>query len=314
GPGRRAWRRRDLRLLGAAWTLFVCAALIWWWPAGRAAHDAGSFRILVYRDDLDKVVSMPLQQYLEGVVGAEMPASFALEALKAQAVAARTLVAYRLAGGLHDDAHPDALVSTDYRTGQAWRPAAWWQAAEHSLAARKIDQAVQATAGEIVTYQGRPIMPAFFSSSGGRTEDSGDYWQESLPYLKSVADPFDAGSPYAQTETVISVAQAAAKLGLTPAQAGLLRVVRRDGSGRVAQVSAGSKRFTGRAVREALGLRSNWFSVTRSGDVLHFTVRGNGHGVGMPQYGADHMAEKGYTYRDILRYYYTGVEISRWQP
>lgn len=266
--------------------------------------------------------TLPLEEYLEGVVAAEMPANFPLEALKAQAVAARTLALRALAQGVRIPSAPMAQLSSDYRSGQAWAspeslrrrwgPILWY------FNMRKIRQAVSQTAGVVVVYQGELIFPAFHSTSGGRTEDSENYWATAQPYLRSVESPGEESSPYYRTRVVKSANEVATRLGVELAARGStqqtalkMEVVSTYPSGRVQWVRLGGRLFSGREVREKLGLPSSWFTVRESGDQLIFDVRGYGHGVGMSQYGAAAMARRGQSFAQILTHYYTGVTLAR---
>lgn len=356
-------RRRERRVpLRWALALMAASAFCGWW-VGRmdALPERPPVLLNVYRHDIDRVVTMDLEEYVKGVVAAEMPATFHIEALKAQAVAARTLALYLLQQNRPLPDHSEAIISTDFRTHQAWRSAEsareewgfsyYWRWA-------KISRAVAETRGLIMTYGGEVIYPAYHASSGGRTEDSENYWTSYMPYLRSVDDPYSANDRYRETEAVVSKVQlveavaalagtdAAAVLAGTAAPAGAggaggagaaraagsgggigaggeaqapaalrllpVQVLSRFPSGRVERVQVGGVVVTGRQLREALGLRSNWFEVEDLGDSVRFIVRGYGHGIGMSQYGANAMARAGFGFDQILTHYYTGVEIVSW--
>lgn len=254
---------------------------------------------------------MTLEEYVQGVVAAEMPASFHMEALKAQAVAARTYAYRRILRGDTLPDHPEANLSSDYTSGQAW--VSWndflarFGLVEGRRLQRRIQNAVRQTAGVIAVYRNEPILAVYHSTSGGRTENSEHYWSEALPYLRSVADPFSANSPHHYSTAVVSLPELAEKLGVDDASD--IRVVERYPSGRVKTLEAGGKWFSGRTVRQRLGLKSTWFSVELIGHEAVFSVWGYGHGVGMSQYGAQGMAEQGYGYKEILKYYYHGIDL-----
>lgn len=259
----------------------------------------------------NKLISLTLEEYVQGVVAAEMPPSFHLEALKAQAVAARTYAYRRI---LRDDRipeHHEAHLSSDYRSGQAW--ISWDEFLETHGAAvgralqRKIRTAVKQTTGIIACYDGEPILAVYHSTSGGRTENSEHYWNESLPYLRSVEDPFSANSPVHYSTATISLEKLAEVLGVE--RVNNFKVIERYPSGRVKTVEAGDKWFSGREIRERLSLRSTWFTAEILGQEMVFSVWGYGHGVGMSQYGAQGMALKGYSYSEILQYYYQDIEL-----
>ena len=318
------------------------------WPLQRKVPE---FSIRLLREDLGKVVEMDLEEYLIGVVSGEMPADFHQEALKAQAVAARTYALYRL--GLNSGSPKDneAHVSSDFRSGQAWiSPEAQrerWGWYLYFQKRRQITSAIEATRGEVLVYGGQPIFAAYHSTSGGTTQDSGAYFND-LPYLRGVTSPGEEVSPYYQTTKWLTWREVADKLGMeippglkeqldrgnpgipgeftiyeseapdesldseAPKLAGLAQITELYSTGRVRSMEIFGMSFTGREIREKLGLRSNWFTVELAGDGLTFHVKGYGHGVGMSQYGAQAMALMGSSYRNILGHYYTGVQLTQW--
>jgi len=330
-PRRRApWRPRRGYFPVHASLLFILAALITGWVVGRlgAVGERPPLMLPIYRHDIGETVMMSLDDYVKGVVAAEMPVEFHLEALKAQAVAARTLALGLLEAGTPLPDHPEAIISTDFRTHQAWvspeELRERWGAFNFFLRWSKISRAVAATRGLVITYDGALIYPAYHSSSGGHTEDSENYWTSYSPYLRGVEDPYVTGSRYERTEAVIAKSEIVRKVSAVagrPIEAAtgaedpappLVEVISRFPSGRVEWVRVGDVRLTGRQLREALGLRSNWFYPSDEGDVVRFEVRGYGHGIGMSQYGAEGMARAGFTFDQILTHYYTGVEIVPW--
>lgn len=302
------------------------------WFAGLRAEpgDTVNRQIVVWRHDTKSAISMPLEEYLKGVVAAEMPVSFHIEALKAQAIAARTYTLHTLATRKGVPGHPEADVTTDPAIDQAWTSESAlrrrWGFLEYYWRWRKISRAVDETRGLVLTYGGNLISAVFHSDSGGVTENAENYWSSSVPYLRSVPDPVPANSPYTLTKVtlpysqIIAAVQKVAESAQQPAlpvtakaQAdgkSLVNVLKRYPSGRVELVAVGDKTLSGRALREALGLRSNWFDVSDNGQAVEFTVHGYGHGVGMSQFGADAYAKAGASYADILQYYYTGVQIT----
>lgn len=198
-----------------------------------------------------------------------------------------------------------------YDVGQAYLSEAeqkekWGEG--YALYAGKIHSAVRATAGEIMTYDGEPILAAFHAQSGGRTEDAAYVWNTAVPYLKSVDSKGDRQAPNNETTVTIAAKALAERLGIADDAA--VSVRKRTEAGYVAEVHAGSKTFSGREIRERLGLRSADFTIAKNGDSYIFTVHGYGHGAGMSQYGASFLAEQGKNYHEILRHYYTGISFS----
>lgn len=244
-----------------------------------------------------------LEEYVAGVVAAEMPAAFPEEALKAQAVAARTYQVRQMQA-----AGSEAVL---YDVGQAYlseqgQKEKWGES--YALYAGKIRSAVRATAGEIMTYDGEPILAAFHAQSGGKTEDAENVWNAAVPYLKSVDSKEDRQAPNNETTMTIAAKTLAEKLGV--AKDAAVAVKKRTEAGYVEEVQAGNKTFSGREIREKLGLRSANFTIAKSGDSYLFTVHGYGHGAGMSQYGASFLAEQGKNYHEILRHYYTNISFS----
>lgn len=330
-------RQRHGRRWGAgAWILWfglmlsvgvVSGAGVGWWRGQDEA--ARSPVIALWRADEEQLALMDLEEYLVGVVAAEMPSSFHMEALKAQAVAARTYALRAMAQGRRVREHPEAVLSTVASAGQAWLSPEGlrqrWGERDFPRHWERIVRAVAETRGEVLVFEGQLIEALYHSTSGGHTENAHDYFRYSHPYLQGVPDPYSSHSPHHSRLIVMSRREVWEKLGLEPvmAQEGdgvpvaswpgeSLQIVARTATGRVKTLRVGQREFSGREVRERLGLPSSWFQVEERGDQVFWTVRGNGHGVGMSQYGADGMARAGYDYRAILAHYYRGVRVARW--
>ena len=268
------------------------------------------------------LTEMSMADYLRGVVRAEMPASFALEALKAQAVAARTYVRYHMENGGTAN-HPEADVCGNSACCQAYlsaeEAAANWgtQAAEYEA---KIDRAVAETDGECVLYENRPILAAFHSSSAGTTQDSANVWSSSLPYLQSVVSPENEDTvPNYRSTASFSAADLQATLQAALPEAALtgdpstwFTNIRQESNGTVTALTVGGVEVKGSELRTILGLRSACFTISFAGDTVTFSVTGYGHGVGMSQYGANVLAADGMDYRDILAWYYTGTTVAEY--
>jgi stage II sporulation protein D len=279
--------------------------------------------IKVYMHEINQVVAMNLEDYVKGVVAAEMPAEFELEALKAQAVAARTYAVKHMAifGGAGSQEHPGADVTTDHKDSQAWynetKLKENW-GANYGKYWNRISQAVNQTQGLIITYQGEPINAVFHSTSGERTASAKEVWGFEYPYLQSVACSWDQLSPRYQDTKAISFVELEARLGtdagiMAAAQGGrsadVVSIIDYTNSGRVNRVRIGSKTLTGLEVRQQLELRSANFIVEAASDKLIFKTIGYGHGVGLCQYGANGQAKQNRNFRQILTYYYTGTAI-----
>lgn len=274
--------------------------------------------VSVYRSQSDKVQTIDFQDYVVGVVASEMPADFNIEALKAQALAARTYVVKHLLRGPKADLPKDAEV-TDTKYYQVYKShddlkKEWGDDYDSKIA--KIEQAVSETAGEIITYNGQPIESMFFSTSNGYTEDSEDYWSNKIPYLKSVKSPWDENSPKSFETTTIPVSTFEQDLGvnLEEESGSIGKVVKTTNGHRVGKIKIAGHAFTGRDVREKLGLRSTDFELKKKDGKIYAETQGFGHGVGMSQYGANGMAKQGKSYKDIVTYYYSDVDIEKINP
>ncbi len=267
----------------------------------------------------DGVETVTMSDWLPGVVAGEMPALFEEEALKAQAVAARTYIMYSM--GREKPAHPEADVCDDpacckaHSTDEELREK-WGESYEENMA--RVLEAVRSTDGEYMSYGGEVIQAVFHSSSSGRTEDSAAIWQAE-PYLVSVESPETAEdvpnyvtsvtvSPEDFREAVLTV-HPEAEFGEDPAF--WLGAAVRDASGRVESVDIGGTQVPGTELRTLFQLRSTAFTLDYTAEGFLFTVTGYGHGVGMSQYGANVMAEDGADYEEILTHYYPGAELTR---
>ena len=268
------------------------------------------------------VEEMPMDEYLLGVLRAEMPASFEPEALKAQAVAARTYTLHKMAWG-SIERHPDADACDDITCCKAYKTAedaaAEW-GAEALYYEEKLRRAVAETDGEVIVYGGQPVLAVFFSSAAGHTQGAGEVWQSDLPYLKSVDSPEDASLVPNYYSTVRFTAQEfrdlfhaaypAAKLDGDADR--FITDLRRNDAGFVSSLCVGGVTVRGNDLRTVLGLRSPSFTVETDGGALVFHVTGYGHGVGMSQYGANAMAKEGYTCEEILEHYFSGAQVVLW--
>lgn len=273
--------------------------------------------ISVYRTTEKKVDIVPIEEYITGVISAEMPADFEIEALKAQAMAARTYIIRRLAGKNFSDV-PEGAHVTDTEQHQVYMDSQqqkerWGR--DYDWKVRKVRQAVVETAGKVLTYEGKPIDATFFSTSNGFTENSEEYWAQKIPYLRSVQVPWDEKSPkYAGSQT-FTLKQLEEKLGIKlAAQASTLdkaiKIMEKTTGNRIAKLQIGDQVLSGRTFREKLNLPSSAFDIQVKPDgSVQVTTLGYGHGVGMSQWGANGMAKEGKKATDIVKYFYQGIAI-----
>ena len=280
----------------------------------------GAAVIAVYDHREEAVRRMDLEDYVLGVTAGEMPASFPEEALKAQAVAARTYALYHMGKGGCGKTGADVCTSSaccqaycsDARMREKWGRA-------YRANREKLLSAVSATAGEVLLYEGAPIDALYHSASGGRTENAGDVYTTDVPYLKSVMSTAETGTNRLAGEKRMGRKDFCALVnGKWPGaklSAGSLEkeftVTETLPSGRVKTVQVGNETHTGRELRSLLGLDSTLFSVSCTAEEIVFSTKGYGHGVGMSQTGANAMALGGRTYAEILLYYYTDVTLGR---
>ena len=247
----------------------------------------------------DDVNYVDLDEYLLGVVAGEMPANFEKEALKAQVVASRTYVYNR-------NLSVDNTTNTQVYLDDSEMKKKWGD--NYNEYYEKIKSAVAETKNEVMMYQGDYISALFFSSSNGYTENVEDYFDSSaLPYLRSVDSHWDLTiDPKNTRQMTFTKSELESKFSCENLD---FNIIAYKKSGRVETLSGGGKNYSGREVREKLGLPSSCFTIDYANGKYTFTTKGSGHGVGMSQYGAQAMALDGASYKDILNHYYTGIEI-----
>ena len=267
-----------------------------------------------------EVEELNMDEYLYGVVSAEMPASYDKEALKAQAIVARTYTIYQKRNS--PDKHVGAGMCDSYACCQAWiskeERLNKWEEAERESNWQKIVSAVDETSGKIVTYGGTPINAFFHSNSGGITESSVNMWGGiDYPYLKSVQTSGEDGySQYSSNVTITNedllnkIKEKYSNIEIDFTNNESIKIIDYTESNRVRTVRFGNVEMAGTEARTLLGLKSTNFEISRTDNDVTFSVIGYGHGVGMSQTGADSMAKSGSNFEEIIKHFYTGVEIS----
>lgn len=252
-----------------------------------------------------EVIEMPLEEYVLCVTLAEVPGSFEVEALKAQAVVARTFTCKRM----DQPKHENCPVCTDSGCCQAYISVdSYLNKGGTRETVEKVKNAVDATAGQVLMYQGSYIEATYFSCSGGRTEDALAVWGNDVPYLQSVESPGEEMATHYTDTVVFSKREFLSRLGLSSDAVRIENISYTDGGG-VASVTVCGKTFSGTKIRSLLELRSTAFAITPLGDNVTVTTKGFGHRVGLSQYGAEAMAVQGKTYVEILSHYYQGTEL-----
>lgn len=256
------------------------------------------------------IENMNLEDYLVGVVSSEVPVYFEEEALKAQAVAARTYALKQIENNKDKEYDVTADVySQVYQTDEELKNK-WGNKYEEYIS--KIKKAVNSTKGEYISYNNDIIYAFFFSTSNGYTEDNKNVFGQDLPYLKSVDSSFDE----AETSSFITVKEINLndfynKLGIEYSNDLLITDINKSESGRILSLKINNNAFKGREFQSKLSLRSNDFTINKEDNIVKITTKGFGHGVGMSQYGANALAKQKKSYQDILKYYYIGTNIQK---
>lgn len=257
--------------------------------------------VTVYRSN-GKIINLELEEYVLGVVGAEMPASFNIEALKAQAILART---YALKSIKNGKKLTDTVSTQAYKDNSELQKL--WKN-DYTKYYEKIKKAVNETKGKVILYNNEYIDAVYHSTSNGKTENSKNVWKNSLPYLVSVDSSWDKNVKSYKKETIFEINEFCNILKLDVEEPITYEIIHNE-TGRVRQITINNKTFSGTEFRNLLKLRSTDFEIEINDEKVKVTTYGYGHGVGMSQYGANEMAKQGYSYIQILKHYYTGVVI-----
>lgn len=252
--------------------------------------------------------TVPFESYIIGVLAGEMPANFELEALKAQALAARSYVLKKMEQNKNNNYDIVDTVMNQVYLDESQMRAKWKDQYEEKL--QKITKAVNDTQGEYIAYNGEVIQAFFFSTSSGKTENSEEVFQESLPYLRSVDSTWDSDvSPVFNEIYKFTLEEFYQKLNLPYEEKLQINIVDTTSTGRIKNIEINRQKFKASDLTKLLNLRSTYFNIEQNGNIITIQTKGYGHGVGMSQYGAQAMALKGYNYQEIIKYYYQNVEI-----
>ena len=264
--------------------------------------------VRVKHETTGEIVNVPFEDYIRGVLAGEMPVSFELEALKAQAVAARSYVLKKMEQNVKNDYDVVDTVSNQVYLDDETLKSRWNDQFDEKM--NKLKTAVIETKGEYIAYNCEVAEAFFFSTSTGKTENCEEVFQQALPYLRSVDSSWDSEvSPVFNSSVELSLHDFYVKLNLPYSDDLNIQIKNTPSTGRIKQLTINGTDFTGNQVYSALGLRSTFFDIQKVGTNIQVNTKGFGHGVGMSQYGALAMAKKGYTYDQILKHYYQGVEI-----
>ena len=257
----------------------------------------------------DVIIKVPFEDYIVGVLAGEMPVSFELEALKAQAVAARSYVMKKMQTNIDKeydvvDTVMNQVYLDDEHLQEVWKE-------DYTNNINKIKQAVLETFNEYLEYDGKIVDAMFFSTSVGATENSEEVFTSEVPYLRSVVSTWDSISPVYEVNYTFELEDFYNKLNLNYSESLNIELLETTSTGRVKKLKINGVTLEGNTVVSNLKLKSNHFTIKLEGDKVYITTKGYGHGVGMSQYGAQAMALEGYKYDEILKYYYQGVEIKK---
>lgn len=263
-------------------------------------------KIKVKNENTGQIIEIPFEKYIKGVVSGEMPCSFDIEALKAQAVASRSYALYHMNGREYDvtNTTSNQVYLTEEELKERWKD-------KYEENSKIIEEAVNQTRGEYLTYNGEIVNAMFFSTSVGKTENSEEVFVSEVPYLRSVESSWDESSPTYSDVVKIDIAEFYEKLNLPYNENLKIETLETTSTGRIKILKINNQEMKGRDVALKLNLKSNYFKIIQNEKTLTITTKGYGHGVGMSQYGANGMAKEGYKYKDILKHYYLGTEIKK---
>lgn len=270
-------------------------------------HDK---KIKVKREKNGEILELYFEDYIVGVLSGEMPANFELEALKAQAVAARSYAYKKILNNKSNEYDVIDTVSNQVYLDDNELKTKWKDNYSNNL--KKIKTAVSETNGEYITYNNEVIEAFFFSTSNGKTENVEEIFSSPRPYLKSVDSTWDQDvSPVFHDTEEFSLNDFYTKLNLPYQDKLNVEITEKTSTGRPKKVKINGKELDASIVRTNLNLRSTAFIITQIGTNVKIETTGFGHGVGMSQYGAQGMAKQGYSYKEIIKHYYQGVEIKK---
>lgn len=265
--------------------------------------------VRIKRSDSGNIDVVPLEDYVIHVIAGEMPVDFHIEALKAQAVASRSYVMYQITKSQNKDYDVIDTVLNQVYLDDNYLKNVWGNNYDEYMS--KIKDAVFSTSYEYITYNGELAEALFFSTSSGITENSEDVFIQEVPYLRSVESPYDSISPAFNYNLEYTYSEFCNLLGLNYSNNINVETLDKTRTGRINKIKINEKIFSGSDVAYLLNLKSTNFLISQYDNKVHIKTSGYGHGVGMSQYGAEGMAEAGFTYDEILKHYYSGVEIEK---
>lgn len=265
--------------------------------------------VRVYDEETGVISKIPIEEYIVGVVAGEMPVDFEMEALKAQSVAARSYVMIQMERNIDKEYDVVDTVTNQVYLDKEKLMSVWKD--QYTEKINKIKTAVLETMGEYISYDGKVAEAMFFSTSPGLTENSEEVFTNKVAYLRSVESTFDEISPVYITNKTFTLKEFYNLLNLEYSDTLNIEITSKTSTGRIKKIKINDKELTSGYVMSKLGLRSTYFEIIKEDTKIIVKNKGYGHGVGMSQYGAQGMAKAGYNYQDILKHYYTGIEIKK---
>ena len=265
--------------------------------------------VRVYDEETGVISKIPIEEYIVGVVAGEMPVDFEMEALKAQSVAARSYVMIQMERNINKEYDVVDTVTNQVYLDKEKLMSVWKD--QYTEKINKIKTAVLETMGEYISYDGKVAEAMFFSTSPGVTENSEEVFTNKVAYLRSVESTFDEISPVYVTNKTFTLKEFYNLLNLEYSDTLNIEITSKTSTGRIKKIKINDKELTSGYVMSKLGLKSTYFEIIKEDTKIIVKNKGYGHGVGMSQYGAQGMAKAGYNYQDILKHYYTGIEIKK---
>jgi stage II sporulation protein D len=290
----------------------------------QASTTTGSFKaenFNIYYEVNGTKTDLSFDEYLLGVIAANIPASYQMETLKAQAVIARTYALYNISTLSKENSGQTDFSTSELGLSYIGLDALkdLWDDENYTYYFSKLENAVYATDNEVIVYDNDLILPVFFDTGSGFTRNASEAWGVDIPYLTSVASKQDVTSTnylsikeFATNDLIDLLGKYYTDLDLkVDSFFDEVSISSRDSAGYVLKINLGDLTISGEEFAKVLGLSSNHFYIEEYGDHVRIVCNGDGHGVGLSQYGANVMAEDGSSYEDILEYYYSGITFAR---
>lgn len=268
-----------------------------------------NMKVRVKRNETNEIIQVPFEDYIVGVLAGEMPVSFDIEALKAQAVASRSYVMKQMYYNKDKEYDVIDTVKNQVYLDYDYLKDAWKE--EYTTKINKIKKAVLETYNEYLEYNGEVVDAMFFSTSVGKTENSEEIFNNQVPYLRSVDSTWDSISPVYEVNYTFEAKDFYTKLNQEYSEKLYTEILEKTSTGRIKKIKINNLTYDSSEIVKDLNLKSNYFTIRQEDNTIYIKTKGYGHGVGMSQYGAEAMALNGFSYKEILEYYYQGTKIKK---